>query len=343
MCAPFSKVLDLERGGPVHKFHRTKYGLAMSSAALLALGLTTGMSSYKSVDVSVNGKALHTGTYASESVDAFLASQDVHIDRYDLVEPARTTLLQSGMKIVVKLAKNITVRNGAEKIVHVHTLATTVRDLLHSLGIHLRKQDTVNVPLASALQEGMAVTVTRRNTVMKMNELSVAFVTERQSSSQYDAGVTVIARAGQNGLAREVIRKEYINGRLVGTRESRSVIKQPVDELLDVGTAQPPPVTASRSESSLVANEVLTVVATAYASPGAFTATGAPAGYGDIAVDPSIIPLGTKLYIPGYGYGIANDTGGAIQGYRIDLCYDSVGSAIQFGRQLVKVYILGHS
>jgi len=61
---------------------------------------------------------------------------------------------------------------------------------------------------------------------------------------------------------------------------------------------------------------------------------------GLVAVDPSFIPLGTRLYIPGYGYAIADDIGGAIKGNRIDLAFESRSDALQFGRQRITVFIL---
>ena len=70
------------------------------------------------------------------------------------------------------------------------------------------------------------------------------------------------------------------------------------------------------------------------------TATGMPAGHGVVAVDPDVIPLGTKLYIPGYGHAIAADTGGMIEGHMIDLCMESYDDAIQFGRRDIEVYVL---
>ena len=70
------------------------------------------------------------------------------------------------------------------------------------------------------------------------------------------------------------------------------------------------------------------------------TATGMVAQHGVVAVDPNVIPLGTRVYIPGYGEAIAADTGGAIYGDRIDLCMDSYGEAMQFGRRYVTVYVL---
>ena len=89
---------------------------------------------------------------------------------------------------------------------------------------------------------------------------------------------------------------------------------------------------------------VMTMEATAYlpsdGGGSGITATGIPATYGVAAVDPSVIPLGSRLYIPGYGEAIAADTGGAIYGYRIDLCMESYSEAMQFGRRDVTVYVL---
>ncbi|WP_313990594.1 3D domain-containing protein [uncultured Selenomonas sp.] len=70
------------------------------------------------------------------------------------------------------------------------------------------------------------------------------------------------------------------------------------------------------------------------------TATGIRARRGVVAVDPSVIPLGSRLYIPGYGEAIAADTGGAIVGHTIDLCMESYDEAIQFGRRSVEVYVI---
>ena len=73
------------------------------------------------------------------------------------------------------------------------------------------------------------------------------------------------------------------------------------------------------------------------------TATGLPIGYGAAAVDPRVIPLGTKMYVEGYGYAFACDVGGAIKGNRIDLAYDSYRLANTKGRKKVRVWILAPS
>lgn len=83
------------------------------------------------------------------------------------------------------------------------------------------------------------------------------------------------------------------------------------------------------------------VVSTAYdASAGNTTATGLKVSRGTVAVDPRVIPLGSHLYVEGYGEAIACDTGGAIKGRRIDVWFRSRGEALRWGRRTVRVYIL---
>ena len=90
--------------------------------------------------------------------------------------------------------------------------------------------------------------------------------------------------------------------------------------------------------------QVLGMEATAYlptdGSGAGITAMGIPATYGVVAVDPDVIPLGTKVYIPGYGEALAADTGGAIYGYKIDLCMEDYWQAMDFGRRNVTVFVL---
>jgi 3D (Asp-Asp-Asp) domain-containing protein/sulfur carrier protein ThiS len=93
-----------------------------------------------------------------------------------------------------------------------------------------------------------------------------------------------------------------------------------------------------------LAQAAISMVATAYtancAGCSGTTATGQRAGHGIVAVDPRVIPLGSHLYIPGYGQAVAGDTGGAIHGNRVDLGFNSDADAMQFGRRPVTVYVL---
>ncbi|MGV3024386.1 3D domain-containing protein [Clostridium thermobutyricum] len=103
---------------------------------------------------------------------------------------------------------------------------------------------------------------------------------------------------------------------------------------------------SSNGSSSGQYKKELSMEATAYAGDG-ITAMGTatvrnPNGISTVAVDPNVIPLGSKLYIPGYGYAIASDTGGAIKGNRIDLFMNSEAECNQFGRRQITVYIVAY-
>jgi 3D (Asp-Asp-Asp) domain-containing protein len=109
---------------------------------------------------------------------------------------------------------------------------------------------------------------------------------------------------------------------------------------------------AKASTADFSYSKVYTMVATAYTagpestgkSPGmpgyGITASGMRVRPGVVSVDPRVIPLGTQLYVEGYGYSIAADTGGAIKGNRIDVYMESLSDAYRWGRKTVQVYVL---
>ena len=102
-----------------------------------------------------------------------------------------------------------------------------------------------------------------------------------------------------------------------------------------VGTPGAPSLPAGPASAGV---RSLTVVATGYALPGR-TASGRAVGWGVVAVDPSVIPMGSRIAIPGYGMGVAADTGGAIAGARIDLWFPSVAQAHDWGTRVVTVTV----
>ena len=97
-------------------------------------------------------------------------------------------------------------------------------------------------------------------------------------------------------------------------------------------------------EVSRGSGRTLYVSATAYSAfdpgNGNRTATGTPVRHGVIAVDPAVIPLGTRVFIPGYGEAVAEDIGYAINGYRIDIAFDTHAEALMFGRQDLEIFIM---
>lgn len=165
-------------------------------------------------------------------------------------------------------------------------------------------------------------------------------------TSDLPAGARKVVRRGEPGIT-IVTERVTLWSNVIVDRQllSRVVMRRPQSGIIVAGP--PRNVTEAMAVTGirkLVA--VYAMVATAYtagsaqAVPTGITAMGLPARYGVVAVDPRVIRLGSRLFIEGYGAAIAADTGGAIHGNRIDLCMDSLRSAINFGRQPVKVYVL---
>jgi 3D (Asp-Asp-Asp) domain-containing protein len=100
----------------------------------------------------------------------------------------------------------------------------------------------------------------------------------------------------------------------------------------DLPPATPTPTPAPAASGG----RTITVSSTGYSLPG-HTATGLPVGWGVVAVDPNVIPLGTKLTIPGYGEGVAADTGSAVRGNDIDLWFPTLAQARAWGRRAVTI------
>jgi peptidoglycan DL-endopeptidase CwlO len=119
--------------------------------------------------------------------------------------------------------------------------------------------------------------------------------------------------------------------RVARTAGHRSAALPVVAPTAAVETAPAPVVTETST-----GERTLTVVATGYSIRG-LTAAGLPTGWGVVAVDPSVIPLGTRLTIPGYGQGVAADTGGAVRGATIDLWFPTTAEALAWGRRTVTI------
>ena len=115
-------------------------------------------------------------------------------------------------------------------------------------------------------------------------------------------------------------------------------------KIKDVPKPAPDPNLIQTAQGQIHFQRTLYMEASAYlpsdGGGSGITATGMAARQGVVAVDPDVIPLGTRLYIPGYGLAVAADTGGAIVGSKIDLCMEDYTSAINFGRRDVQVYVL---
>lgn len=153
-------------------------------------------------------------------------------------------------------------------------------------------------------------------------------------------GTQELVQTGSEGL--EEINEEvvYEKGKPVHVHEiGRNIITPMKPTIIRTGVSG---MEMAKSHGQI--KQVLTMEATAYlptdGGGDGITASGIQAKHGVVAVDPNVIPLGTKLYIPGYGEALAADTGGDIVGARIDVVMEDYGEAMQFGRRTVEVYVL---
>ena len=146
------------------------------------------------------------------------------------------------------------------------------------------------------------------------------------------------ARAARIGYLSQLAAQAQLNRAQISSLESQAQAMQAQAQAAAVRAAATPSVGAIGvpPEPVLVTGRTMTVVATGYALRGR-TATGAPAGWGVVAVDPSVIPLGTSMTIPGYGSGVAADTGGGVRGAMIDLWFPSTAQAAAWGRRTVTI------
>jgi 3D (Asp-Asp-Asp) domain-containing protein len=151
-------------------------------------------------------------------------------------------------------------------------------------------------------------------------------------------GQVVVWRPGTGGVRERIFRLLYVNGTLV-TRilVSDSLLKPPAGDALAVGNSVYRG--GATNEFYMEATAYSPTVQETDGNPW-MTASGMKSGRGVVAVDPKVIPLGTKLYVEGYGYAIAGDTGGAIKGDRIDVFFYSSDETARWGRRWARVFVL---
>ena len=174
----------------------------------------------------------------------------------------------------------------------------------------------------------------------------------RRANDSMERGETVTVQEGSDGMREVVYQISYVDGVETERKEvSGAVMVEAVDKVVEYGTAEPQP--EQQSGKDFEYKYVIECLATAYdPSPeenggyGGMSATGLPLQKGVIAVDPRVIPLGSRVYVEAldgswsYGYAVAADTGGAIKGNRVDLLYMTKSECYEFGRRKCKVYVM---
>lgn len=309
----------------------------------LSLGLYT--LAKDTVTLYIDGRIIRVKTMAP-TVRGVLQESGLWLKEGDEVTPSLEKKVTEGIEIKVERGVGLQILVDGESIPF-RTPPLSVREVLSRAGVALQPEDKTSLPLEEKVWEGLRLKVTRVLSKQVLTKVQVKPPVEYVKDPHLEVGVKKVLQRGEAGLIEKEYTVIYEDGREVKRiLRDQKTIKPVVKERVALGT-KPRTLVVSRGRT-IRYTKVQVMRASAY-TPGpescgiyadGYTATGKKAGYGVVAVDPRVIPLGTKLYIEGYGFAEAADVGSAIKGDRIDLCYETVREALLFGRRKVKVYIL---
>lgn len=314
--------------------------LSLFVVAIVTMGFSTALG--KNVVLNINGQKKNIVTY-SKTVEEFLKTEKIELKNRELVNPNLDTEIEENMEIKIISPKSYIIKDGNKTLI-TEAQGESVGDVLRDLGIDLNEFDRVSPSVTEKATQGMTIKIDRIEKKSTEEEVEINFESKEQKNDQkYESEVNII-QIGVKGLQRNTIETTYVNGVPSKVEVVKSqIIQEPIDEIKEVGTKKPE---VKGLEGKRI-KAVYVMQATAYdPTAGSRTAMGTRARVGAVAVDPRVIPLGSKLYIesmdgfPTYGYAVAEDTGGAIKGKRIDLFYSTNAQANRFGRRNVKVYVI---
>ena len=284
-----------------------------------------------------------TFSTSTETVGEFLTEIGITIKDEDYISKGLDDKLAANDYIKIKRAFPITLNiDGSPRMIY--TSKETVGEVLDDYKENIGSKYTLNdITESTKTKSKMTINITTLKETIVTEVQEIPFGTDTVETDSLVKGEERVILEGITGEATITIKKIYEGTELVSSEEiSRVVVAQPVNKIIEVGTADP--ATKTSTIDGYQYTSALSVTATGYtpydAGCSGITSTGTVAKKGSIAVDPRVIPYGTELYIPGYGYGIAEDCGGAIKGNKIDLCYETKNEAFSWGRRNVTIYIL---
>nr|WP_272495872.1 G5 and 3D domain-containing protein [Bacillus pinisoli] len=297
------------------------------------------------VDLVINEEETKVWT-TTETVQELLESQNIKVTEHDKVEPDLSASIKANMEVLVESAFQLTMNVGGEEK-QVWTTSTTVADFLEKQNITLNELDRVEPGLEEMVVADATVSVTRVEKVTDVVEESVDYAVVTKKDSSLAKGTEKVVNKGETGKVAKHYEVIMENGKEVSRELLKTeTLKESKDRIVAVGTKVVEQTQVSRG-SGTVASEfyVSSTAYTAYCNGcSGVTSTGinlkANPNAKVIAVDPSVIPLGTKVYVEGYGYAIAGDTGSAIKGNKIDVFFATKAEAYRWGRKSVKIKII---
>ncbi len=284
---------------------------------------------------------------AGGSIGEALRAAGVPIQPGDVIHPPADLPLVPGMRIDIARATSFRVTEAGISR-PLRAWASTVGEALEAAGLALEGADYSIPAPDTPLESGMSIEVVRVVEDILVQEVPVAYGTITEPDDNLELDRRVVLRPGERGLKEQRVRIRHENGREVTRQvEEERIVRPPVAERVAYGTRVVWQ-TVDTPEGPKRFWRKLRVYATSYSASRAGTPRsapwygrtrmGLPARRGIVAVDRRIIPLGTWLYVPGYGVALAGDTGGGIRLYHIDLCFDD--DAYESWHQYVDVYLL---
>ena len=328
----------------------------LKKCATLMLGLVVVFLCVAASLFSVNTFVIHEGgewTVHNSTTDSptealselgIVIEEDRYVEMPEMVE-------QGLAEIYIFNKKKINIKVANESSLYYAHKEETVNDILITNNITLGEHDLISPAVDIDVTDGMQIEITRVSYATEEKTTSIPFSKDKRPSSEMTKGTTKIIQEGSNGSKKTIYKIKYVNGKeaeRIVTNET--ITKQPVTQITEYGTKpiDTSGVLTTCNGQKLKYKKKLTMSATAYTTERAsdkVTATGRIAKVGLVAVDPKIIPLGSKLYITStngkswvYGTAVAADTG--VRGNRIDLFFNTHNECISFGRRKAIVYIL---
>lgn len=300
----------------------------------------------KRITVNVDGQDKTIITYKS-NVEDVLKSNGIKISKDDSVQPSLETKLVNNDKINIRRSIPIVIK-ASDKKYEMKVLEGTIenmieeqKDALKQKGLEFNSNiDEVYPDKNSELKKNMCVKLVKVEKKNVTEQQPIKYETVIETDENLDESYKQIKLSGINGEKTVTYQDVYKDGKLYCRREKSSkVLVEPQNEIIVKGTAK---LSASRGGAN--AGKILSCSATAY-SGGWGTSSGRTprrvvGGLSTIAVDPSFIPMGSKVYVEGYGYAVAADTGTAIKGNKIDLYFNSYEESCRWGLKQVNVTII---
>ncbi len=264
----------------------------------------------------------------ADRVEQALAENDIPIHQGDEVLPGLNAVIQPGMKVLLRRADPITIIVDGQTI-ETRTQAKTVGDALRALGILVLGADQVHPRLDAELHPNDVIEITRVAEKLAYEEELLPFETVWEPDDELLIDTRRVGSEGHPGILRRRYRVRYENGQEVSRElEDEWVAQEPERKVILYGRKIIPR-TAMTPDGPITYWRKIRAYTTSY-SPArsgtdpslpwyGHTRLGFKAGKGIVGVDPSVINMSQKMYVPGYGFAIAGDTGSGAGGKHVDL------------------------